>query len=79
MSNPAQLQEETEAKSAPMTEGNNTFCEHVFLFFSLVKKYWEKGRKVISQQPQSYGDIRLCEGSRTCRSGATWASSAHFP
>lgn len=37
MSNPAQLQE-TEAKSAPFTEGNKTFCEHYFLFFSLVKK-----------------------------------------
>lgn len=71
MSNPAQLQE-TEAKSAPITEGNKTFCEHYFLFFSLVKKILGKRQeKVISQQQQSYGDIRLCEGLQTCRSGAT--------
>lgn len=44
MSNPVQLQE-TESKSAPITEGNKTFCEHCFLFFSLVKKILEKGRK----------------------------------
>lgn len=70
MSNPVQLQE-TESKSAPITEGNKTFCEHCFLFFSLVKKCWKKAGNVISQQQQSYGDIRLCEGSQTCMSGAT--------
>lgn len=52
MSNPVQLQE-TEAKSALITEGNKTFCENYFLFFSLVNKYWKKGRKRLSHNNNS--------------------------
>lgn len=52
MSNPVQLQE-TESKSAPITEGNKTFCEHCFLFFSLVKKILEKRQEMLSHNNNS--------------------------